>query len=197
MSVQGDRVGRNQPHELSRGEDDFGPRPNGFEEEDEAHRRRLEVTVRLVDQVGLGLGELQIADEEPDNGGHGEEDRGDDESVVVTQTRDQSQAGGEGTTGAGNFVEDMHHGVHATQFLYISTHNVARNHSSDELHHPICNAGDAIDGNNAIGIIITVIGVSSVLLRLHPVFWLQVTAGTGIDHQQDGGENAKDENGGG
>lgn len=114
MSVQGDRVGRNQPYELSRREDDFGPRPYGFEEEDEAHRRRLEVILRLVDQVGLGRGELQIADEEPDNGSHGEEDRGDDEGVVVAQTRDQSQAGREGTTGAGHFVEDVHESVHAT-----------------------------------------------------------------------------------
>ena len=114
MSVQGDRVRRDQPHEFSGREDDFKSRPYGFEKKDEAHRRRLEVILRLVDQGGLGRGELQIADEEPDDRGHGEEDRGDDEGIVVAQTGDQSQAGREGPSSAGNFVEDVHQGVHAT-----------------------------------------------------------------------------------
>lgn len=114
MGVQGDGVRRHQPYEFSRRVDDFGSRPYGFQEKNEAHSRSLEVILGLVDQAGLGRGEFQISDEEPDDCGQGEKNRGDDEGVVVAQTGDQSQAGSKGTSGAGHFIEDVHEGVHAS-----------------------------------------------------------------------------------
>ena len=191
VGVQGDGVCRHEPDESPQGKDDFGPRPHGFEEEDEAHRRGFPVALRLVHQRGIRRVEFQVAEEESDHGGEGEEDRGDDERVIIVELGDQGQVGGEGSVGVGGFIKDVHQGIHATQFLHVVVDNVPGDDASDEFDHAIGDAGDAEDGNDAVGLVIVVVGVAVAFLLLHPFRRLQMAAGADIDDQQDGGEQIK------
>ncbi len=195
MGVQRDGVSGEQPHEFSRGKNDFPARIDRFEEEDETHGGGLEITLRFVDQGGIGGGKLQIGDEVPGDRRHGEEDGCDDKSIIIAQLGDQGQTGAERTAGARDFVEDVHEGIHAAQLLHVSAHDIPWNHASDEFHHAIGNAGNAEDRDDPMGVVIAVVCISISFLLLHPVGRLKRTAARGIYDHQDGGEKTEDQNG--
>lgn len=66
------------------------------------------VAVALVQDVLL---ELQGTDKRPDDAGDGEENRADDERVVVSETEHQI-SGRESSASSSDFVEDVDRSVH-------------------------------------------------------------------------------------
>ena len=200
VAVECERVTRDQPDELAAREDDLGACYDGREEEGEALRRLLEV-------VGFACGSLfergaarvvQIADEEPDNCGESEKDRGDQEREIVAKPRDQRERRAERPGRAGHLVEDVHEGVHAAQLLDVAADNVTRDDAPDQLDHAVGDAREAEHRRDGVAVVIAV--VAEVILAaadLVPVGRAEGAAGCGVDDEQDGGENTEDEDGDG
>ena len=87
----------------------------------------------------------------------------------------------------------MDHGIHAPELLNISTNNISRNDSANQLDHTICDTGYTEDGDYAVGVVSSVIGV--ILGVLGQVSRLKMAPATGINKQKDGGEESKNEDG--
>lgn len=92
-----------------------------------------EVVALLVLNVGL---ELEDRDEAPDEAGAREEDWRDNERVVVAQA-EHKICSCKGPAGAGDLVEDVDGGIHATELVDVAADNVPRDDTPDELDHAV------------------------------------------------------------
>lgn len=91
----------------------------------------------------------------------------------------------------GKLVENVDHGMHAPELLNISTNNISRNDTANQLHHTICDTGHTEDGDYPVGYVPSVVGVIFGVLGKVPR--LKMTPATDIDKQKDGGEETKNQ----
>ena len=130
-----------QPNELSVREDDLGSEVDGLSEEVETVEHLHEnVLLLLLDDGEFGLrnrlsvgvelhGGLSVTEgsnEEPDGTGDGEEDGGEEEGVVVSESLNGGGRG-ESSGGTGDFVEDVDGGVHSSKLTDVSTDDIGGN----------------------------------------------------------------------
>ena len=119
-------------------EDDLGTKVDRLSEEVETvENLHEEVLLLLLDDGELGLGnrlsvgvelgrDLTVSegsDEEPDRSGNGEEDRGEEEGVVVSESLDSTRRG-ERSGGTGDLVENVDGGIHSSELSSVSTNDV-------------------------------------------------------------------------
>ena len=137
--------------------------------------------------------EVQIRNHEPGDGCKGEKNGRNEEGKVVTEFGDQSQCGTEGGPSAGNLVENVDHGIHAPELLNVSTNDISRNDTANELDHTICDTGHTEDGYYPVGFVSSVVG--EILGVLGQASGLKVSTAAGVNNEKDGGEDAKNEDG--
>lgn len=82
--------------------------------------------------------------------------------------------------------------VHTTEFLDITSNNIARNNTSDELDHTIGNAGEAVDGDDTIGRVVAVVREVVCAVGAIPICRLESTASCAVDDQKDSGEEGEE-----
>ena len=122
-------------------EDDLGTEVDGLSEEVETVENLQEqVLLLLLDDgefrlrnrlsVGVelhgGLSMSEGSDEEPDGTGDGEEDGGEEERVVVSESLNGGGRG-ERSRGTGDFVENVNGSVHSSKLADVSTDNIGGN----------------------------------------------------------------------
>jgi len=136
MTVQSSRVTNNQPSVPPSGHDEHRTKVSRLPKRPEPDPNRVQViptlssffilSFHLFESTGFTLGHLGlgVGDESPDEGGHGEEDGGHEARVVVSELLDEG-GGGEGSGGSGDFVEDVHNGVHSSELCVVGEDDVS------------------------------------------------------------------------
>lgn len=142
MTVESDRVSGDEPDVLAVREDDGGSKVSGLVEgvecvddgtEESSRRLGLLEGSKVFSSSG-DLGEpvllLDVGDEGPDDGGAGEEDRGEEGRVVVTEDTDEGSRC-EGSGRSSDLVHDVDDGVHLTELLDVSSDDVTGDNTTD------------------------------------------------------------------
>lgn len=88
----------------------------------------------------------------------------------------------------------MDHGIESTELLDVTSDDVARDDTADQLDHPVDNTGDTVDGYNAVGV------VASIVVEIHG--WVVAaelcrhdgSAGDSVHDHEDSGEQAEQDN---
>lgn len=195
MTVQGKAVTGEEPDELARREDNFRPDPDRFPEQVKASEDRFEIHGLALQHSLLGSLEIQVGDEPPGNGGGGKADRGDEEGHVVAKPGDQGERGAEGTRRARNLVEDVYQSIETTEFLDVTPHDISGDDPADQFHHAVRDAGDAVDGDDAIGVVASIVAPIVLLVCQVPAGRLDSAAGASVRDQEDGRQETEDEDG--
>lgn len=114
-----------QPSVSSTGQDEPSSKVGGLSKRPEPDPDRFQVIgllvlvleLHLFQTRGLGgftFGGFGVGDETPDEGGHGEQDGGEEGRIVVPEFRDEG-GGGEGSGRPGDLVQDVDDGVHPSE----------------------------------------------------------------------------------
>lgn len=132
MSVESHAVAWDEPDELPCREDDLSADPDGLEEEVESSESSFDVCWLSREGGMRWLLEVETGDEEPDDRSSSEEDWSDEEGHVVSESRDQSECGAEGTRCSCDFVKDVNHGVHASELLHIASNDISGDYTANK-----------------------------------------------------------------
>ena len=98
MAVESEGITRKKPDVLSVAEYNLHTSPDGHEQQPGPHPESLEIFRVLLLQLVLVEILVEVSDEEPHTCCSGEEDRSDDERVIVAKLGNQSEGRGESGT---------------------------------------------------------------------------------------------------
>jgi hypothetical protein len=195
-NLQGDRITGQQPDELAGREENLSSSVDGVEEEDGSREDRLEVRRLALKGVGNGLlGELNVQ-AQPHSGSGGEEDGSDDERVVVSEAGNQGKSSAESTGGTGNLVEDVDQRIHSTELLDVSSDNVSGDDTADKLNHSVHDTGNTVDGDDGIGVVVSVVSEVVLSVGLVPSLGDNLSTGGSVDNEKNGSAKTEEEDGG-
>lgn len=194
VTVKGKGISGNKPDESAVGEDEVTSVPEGLDEGANTVDHRHEDTTGLNLDAGkarlllIALALTERGDPDPYGGGEGEEDGREESRVVVAKLADE-RGRGEGTSGTGNLVHDVDESVHLSQTVDITTNNVTRNHTADQLDSAVRDSRDDVDREETIWAPATVLGlVVSGLVLEH-------TARGSVGNERNSSDDTKSKNG--
>jgi hypothetical protein len=147
MAVESERIAGDQPHEAAVGKDEEHADVEGLSESADGVDHLLEdAVVGVLLLLELSETDVLVAEgpnEAPSETGETEEDWREHVRVVVAELGDERRRG-ESTSSTGDFVEDVDKGIHATEALDITTDDVTRNDTTDQLNHTVSDARDDV-----------------------------------------------------
>lgn len=88
----------------------------------------------------------------------------------------------------------MDHGIESTKLLNVSSDDIARDDTADQLDHPVDKTSDTVNGYNTVGVVISIVVEIHGWVVAAELWWHDSSASGSVHDHEDTGEQAEQDN---